>query len=320
MKARATLGLATAVALTLVLLAPAILQGQRTKPPKPSPPPTIPTLVWLDGGADNMITAEGDPTLPYSAIVVPQLRDGTEDVYDSYLAFWFRYPTSTPDNRSLVFNFGPPRFLAGAKLKCYPAEDYRLDRGKVPYYIDVPTFLTTGMTTGTEEPLWVSFYTGDEWTNDSGTWGSTGYLLDLRPYVNGQLDPSTTPPRYVTLRTEFRPPEFVGVDMYAYVAHNGPIKTPSSYGTTLGLAQVTPAEGGGFVLKPVSAEALSGSTLPTAYLYSYGRVQYPQLNGEAQANLTIKIPLGAAAGFKAWYGICDAGTFDMPYAMTVKKQ
>lgn len=320
MKHRTSLGLAVTLVLTGVLLVPAVLQGQKGKPPKPSPPPTISTSVWLDSGAGAMIRAEGDPASPYAAVVVPELRAGTTDVYDYYLAFWFRYPTSDPANRSLVFDFGLPPFAVGDKLECYPAEDYRLDRGKVPYQIAVPTFLTTGRTEGAEAPLWVSFYTGEEWTKDAnGVWGSLGHVFNLGPYVNGELNPLTTPTRYVTLRTEFRPPEFVGVDMYVYVAHNGPIKTPSSFGTTLGLAEVTPAEGGGFVLKPVSAAVLSGSTLPTAYLYSYGRVQYPLLSDENQANLTIKIPLGAAAGFKAWYGICDAGTFNMPYAVTVKK-
>jgi hypothetical protein len=125
-------------------------------------------------------------------------------------------------------------------------------------------------------------------------------------------------PRYVDYLIEFRTEEFIGHDVYAYVAYNGPLKTPNSYGGTRGLAEVTLAEGGGFVLRPVSTEGLSGSTLPTAYVYAYGRVPYEQLSGANEANLTIKIPLGAHLGFKAWYGDCNAGTFNMPFVMTVK--
>jgi hypothetical protein len=102
-----------------------------------------------------------------------------------------------------------------------------------------------GVTVDNEEPLWVSFQTSNEWVKGTdGRWVSLGYFLNLAPYVNGTVS-ATAPPRYVELRIEFRTQELIGQDAYAYLAHNGPVNAPTSWGTTRGLAEVTPAAGGG---------------------------------------------------------------------------
>jgi hypothetical protein len=276
------------------------------------PPPSISVAVTLDAESST-IRPDGDPAAPYAGTLSPTLRDGT-NIYDYYMTFWFRYGASDPDaNRSVVFDFGVPRYAIGDKLACYPTEDYKQDRGKFPYYFPVPTFLTTGIATGTEEPLWVSIQATEEWQKDeSDVWRGLGRHLDLGPYVNGTV-PIDAPPRYVKLRIEFRTPEFIGHDVYAYVAHNGPVSTAWSFGTTAGLAEVTPVADGGFVLRPVSAEVLWDSTFPQI---KYPGLTYPPLVGVNEANLTIKIPLGGSLGYKAWYAHCDAGTFNMPFKIT----
>jgi hypothetical protein len=319
MKTRASIGLATAVALALALLAPAVLQGQKAKPVKPTPPSSISVDVTLDNSEGNMIRADNQ-TASYGANVFPQLRADTTDVYDYYLAFWFRYDAIDPANRSVVFDFTSPRYAGGDQLKCYPTQYYRQDAAIVPHMFTVPTFLTTGFTDASEEPLWVGIYTGDEWAKDgNGVWGSLGHFPDLASYLTG---PTPVGPRYVDLMVMFRTAELVGQDAYAYLAYNGPIKTPDSFGSTRGLAEVTPLDGGGFVLTPLSVESLSDSTLPTAFIYPYSspKIPFSSATGANQANLTIKIPLGAAAGFKAWYANCNVGVFNMPFKMIVTRK
>ena len=43
-----------------------------------------------------------------------------------------------------------------------------------------------------------------------------------------------------------------------------------------------------------------------------------KLVGEGQANVIMKVPLGPKLKFKALSGVCNLGTFDMPFVMTVK--
>ena len=314
MKTRASIGLATAVALALALLAPAVLQGQKGKPVNPPPPPSISVDVTLESTSGYMIRAAGDPSSPYVATVAPEQR-ANSNLYDFYLAFWFRN-----EDRSLVFDFTSPRYTGGDQLKCYPTQYYRQDAAIVPHMFTVPTFLTTGVTDASEEPLWVGIYTGDEWAKDgNGVWGSLGHFPDLASYLTSQ---TPVGPRYVDLMVMFRTAELVGQDAYAYLAYNGPIKTPDSFGSTRGLAEVTPLDGGGFVLTPLSVESLSDSTLPTAFIYPYSspKIPFSSATGANQANLTIKIPLGAAAGFKAWYANCNVGVFNMPFKMIVTRK
>jgi len=315
MKSRATSSLASTLAATLVLLAPAVLWGQKGKPVPP--PPSMAVNVWLDNSAGNMIRADSDPLSPYDGQLSPHRR-GDTNVYDYYLTLWFRYSASAPEiNRSVMFDFGLPRYAVGDKLECYPTEDYKQDRGKFPYLFPVPTFLTTGATVGADEPVWLSFQTQYEWIKDEdGTWVRLDTFLDLGSYANGSV-PFGAPPRYVDFVFYFRTPEFIGNDVYAYVAHNGPVNPATSYGTTRGLAEVTPAIGGGFLLKPVSEEALAGSTLPTV---EYPGLTYEPPPGVSEANLTLKIPLGGSLGYKAWSAHCDVGAFHMPFGMVVRGQ
>jgi hypothetical protein len=76
-----------------------------------------------------MIRAEGDPGSPYVANVVPQLRAGTQNVYDYYLAFWFRYGSgpATADRVRLVNHASP----AGTSCSAI-RQGLRQDRTKVP--------------------------------------------------------------------------------------------------------------------------------------------------------------------------------------------
>jgi hypothetical protein len=168
---------AVAVALSFVLLAPAVPQAQKSKTP-----PLISVAVTLDAG-NSSIRPEGDPNLPYAGTLSPTLRAGTTSTYDYYFTFALRYDTTGLDaKRSVVFDFGGARYSAGATVACYPTEDYPVDRAKVPYMFKVPTFLTTtGITEGSQKPSWVTVQTSYEWfKNAAGTWYSTGTMLDAR--------------------------------------------------------------------------------------------------------------------------------------------
>ena len=286
-----------------------------------TPPPAVPVAVWLDNTAGNKITPESAPESPYPGDLSPTLRAGTTSTYDYHFTFWLRYGTRDLDTRrSVIFDFGPPRYAAGDKVPCYPTVDYPEDRAKVPYLFSIPaSFLTTtGRTEGSEKPYYVTFQTTYEWQRDTdGTWRCTGAMFDLRPYVTGQPQLPDDQPHYVELFVDLLTPAINDLG-HPYVAYNGPVLPPSEYGTTHGLAEVTPAAGGGFILKPVSAAALSDASLPQAPLYPPLGLLFDVLPGEGQANVVIKVPLDRKRGFKALSGICNLGTFDMPFVLNVK--
>ena len=142
-------------------------------------------------------------------------------------------------------------------------------------------------------------------------------MFDLRPYVTGQPQAPDDQPHYVELFVDLLTPAINDLG-HPYVAYNGPVRPPSEFGTTRGLAEVTPAPGGGFILKPVSAAALFSSSLPQAPLYPPFGLLFDVLPGEGQANVIMKVPLGPKLKFKALSGVCNLGTFDMPFVMTVK--
>ena len=286
------------------------------------PPPAIPVTVTLDASDSSRIRPEHSPELPYTtASLSPILRDGATSVYDYHFTVFLR--SSTRDlgtKRSMIFDFGPSRYAAGATVPCYPSVDYPEDRARVPYLFSIPaSFLTmTGVTEGSEEPYYFTFQTGPEWYKDSGgVWHSTGVRLDLSPYITGLPQWPADQPRYVELFLDLLT---AGINDkgHIYIAHNGPIAQPGSFGTTRGLAEVTTVSGGGFVLRPIPAGALFGSSLPVAPLYPPLGLEFDPLPAESQANVIIKVPLDRKRGFKALSGVCDLGTFDLPFVMTVK--
>ena len=124
-------------------------------------------------------------------------------------------------------------------------------------------------------------------------------------------------PHYVEFFVDLLTPSINDL-AHPYIAFNGPVKPPSAFSTTRGLAAVTPAPGGGFILKPVSAAALFDSSLPQAPLYPPFGLLFDVLPQEGQANLVLKVPLERKRGFKALSGVCNLGTFDLPFEMTVK--
>jgi hypothetical protein len=198
--------------------------------------------------------------------------------------------------------------------------DYPEDRARVPYLFNIPTsFLTmTGATEGSEEPYYFTFQTGPEWYKDAGgAWHSTGVKFDLGPYITGQPQWPPDQPRYVELFLDLLT---AGINDkgHIYIAHNGPIAQPSAFGTTRGLAEVTPVSGGGFVLRPIPAGALFGSSLPVAPFYPPLGLEFDTLPAEGQANVIMKVPLARKSGFKALSAVCNLGTFDLPFVMTVK--
>jgi hypothetical protein len=286
-----------------------------------NPPPPIDVAVALDVSAGSKITPEYDPSVPYPGDLSATLREGTTDTYDYHFTFWLRYGTrDLASRRSVVFDFGPPRYAAGDKVPCYPSVDYPEDRANVPYLFSIPaSFLTTtGRTEGSEKPNYVTFQTTYEWRKDAdGTWRSTEAMFDLRPYVTGQPQPPDDQPHYVEFFVDLLTPSINDL-AHPYIAYNGPVKPPSAFSTTRGLAEVTPAPGGGFILKPVSAAALFGSSLPGAALYPPLGLLFDVLEAEGQANLVLKVPLERKRGFKALSGVCNLGTFNLPFVMTVK--
>ncbi len=47
-------------------------------------------------------------------------------------------------------------------------------------------------------------------------------------------------------------------------------------------------------------------------------LEFDTLPAEGQANVIMKVPLARKSGFKALSAVCNLGTFDLPFVMTVK--
>jgi hypothetical protein len=58
--------------------------------------------------------------------------------------------------------------------------------------------------------------------------------------------------------------------------------------------------------------------LPVAPLYPPLGLEFDTLPAEGQANVIMKVPLARKSGFKALSAVCNLGTFDLPFVMTVK--